>query len=65
MFESLLTLNEAASLLRLHPDTLKRRARQGAIPAIRMGKYWRFRESELDAWVRQQVRLQQTQTTPR
>jgi hypothetical protein len=27
-------------------------ARAGEVPSIRMGKYWRFHLSMLDAWVR-------------
>ncbi len=65
MFEPLLNLQEAARLLRMHPETLKRRARQGEIPGHKIGKRWYFRESELDAWVGAQVRSEQTQTTPR
>jgi excisionase family DNA binding protein len=51
-FEPLLSPAEAASLLRIHPKTLLKLARQGAIPAARMGKHWRFRASTLDAHIR-------------
>lgn len=53
-FEPLLSDVEAAELLGLHPKTLQRMARQGDIPAIRVGRYWRFRASELDEWIRLQ-----------
>jgi excisionase family DNA binding protein len=50
-FEELLDVQEAAKLLRIHPKTLQAIARSGEVPCLRMGKYWRFRASSLDAWV--------------
>jgi excisionase family DNA binding protein len=52
LFEPLLTAEEAASYLRMHTKTLQRFARSGIVPCARMGKYWRFRLSALDLWVR-------------
>jgi excisionase family DNA binding protein len=52
VFEPLLTASEAAALLKIHPKTLQKLARQGRIPAKRIGDLWRFRASELDQWVR-------------
>ena len=54
-FEPLLAVPEAAELLRVHPKTLQAMARAGTVPCIRMGKYWRFRASALDAWVRERL----------
>lgn len=54
-FEPLLDVQEAATLLRIHPKTMQSLARSGAIPCARMGKYWRFRASALDAWVHGQI----------
>jgi excisionase family DNA binding protein len=51
-FEPLLDSNEAAELLKIHPKTLQRMARRGEIPSIQIGKLWRFRSSELNAWAR-------------
>ena len=45
-FEPLLTAIEAAKLLKIHPKTLQRMARQGRIPAKHIGDLWRFRASE-------------------
>ena len=50
-FETLLTATEAARLLKIHPKTLQRMARQGRVPAKRIGDLWRFRASELDHWL--------------
>ncbi len=50
-FEPLLDVNEAASLLRIHPKTLLKKARSREIPAIQVGKLWRFRASALNEWL--------------
>jgi excisionase family DNA binding protein len=50
-FEPLLDSIEAASLLRMHPKTLKKKARLGEIPGRHVGKYWRFRVSDLNDWL--------------
>ena len=47
-FEPLLDAIEAAALLRMHPKTLKKKARLGEIPGRHVGKYWRFRVSDLN-----------------
>ena len=54
-FEPLLTASEAAELLRIHEKTALSFARQGKIPAIRVGAGWRFRASALDKWVREKL----------
>jgi excisionase family DNA binding protein len=49
-WEPLQTPDEVAAYLRIHPKTVIRMARQKAIPALRLGKHWRFRNSDLTAW---------------
>ena len=56
-FERFLDSREAAALLQIHPKTLQRLARKGEIRAMRIGKLWRFRASDLDAWVHLQLKL--------
>jgi len=50
-FEPLLDTEEAAKLLRMHPRTLRTKARRGSVPAVQVGKRWRFRASTLDRWL--------------
>ena len=50
-FEPLLDTEEAARLLRMHPRTLRVKARTGAIPGVQVGNRWRFRASTLDRWL--------------
>lgn len=54
-FEPLIDANEVASLLGLHPKTVQQMARTGRVPGIRIGKFWRFRKSEIDRWLRSEV----------
>ena len=61
-FEQLLNSQEAAKLLGVHPKTLMLMARRGKIPAVRVGKFWRFRASALDSWVRSAVDSSTTRT---
>jgi len=50
-FEPILTSEQAAAFLQIHPKTLQRMARQGRVPAYRVGDLWRFRASDLGAWL--------------
>lgn len=54
-FEPLIDAGRAGELLGIHAKTVQKMAREGAIPAHRIGRYWRFRESELDAYIRSGV----------
>jgi excisionase family DNA binding protein len=55
-----LTVEEAAEFLRCSPDTVKRRARAGELPASKIGRAWRFRRADLDAWLAEGGTLRQT-----
>jgi excisionase family DNA binding protein len=50
-FEPLLDVAEAARLLRMHPRTLRTKARERIIPAVQIGRRWRFRASTLNDWL--------------
>ena len=52
-FEQLASADEAAVHLRMHVKTLRRLAKEGRVPCAKIGKYYRFRLSELDHWVRE------------
>lgn len=53
--EPLLTPAEAGAYLRVHEKTAIRMARKKQLPALRLGKHWRFRHSDLTAWAAEQV----------
>jgi excisionase family DNA binding protein len=45
--EEILTTQEVADLLKLHPKTVNKLAKSGRVPAYRIGRQWRFRKSEV------------------
>ncbi len=49
--ESLLTTQEASEVLKIHPKVLERMAKRGEVPALKVGKFWRYRATALDAWI--------------
>ncbi len=46
-----MNVDEVARYLGVVPDTIYRKARRGEIPAIKMGKMWRFPKETLDKWL--------------
>jgi excisionase family DNA binding protein len=52
--EPLLDTVEAAAVMKIHPKTLQKLARRGNIHGIRLGKLWRFRPSDIQAWIASQ-----------
>src|SRR5690242_13001256 len=49
--EVLLTSKEASQVLKIHPKVLERMAKRGEVPALKVGKFWRYRATALDAWI--------------
>ena len=49
-----LTTEEVLGYLRVTPRTIYRLIRSGELPAIRIGRQWRFRRTDLDAWLDRQ-----------
>lgn len=46
-----LTMGEVLGYLRVTPGTIYRLIKTGDLPAVRIGRRWRFRQSDLDAWL--------------
>jgi nitrogen PTS system EIIA component len=55
--EEWLTTEEAARVLRVHPETMRRWAREGTIPAAKLGSRggFRFKRVELDRFLEQRL----------
>lgn len=53
--EPLIDSEEAAAIIKIHPKTLQRLARQKLIRGVRIGTHWRFRASEIEAWYQQKI----------
>ena len=51
----ILTLEEVAHYLRLKPQTIYKWAQEKRIPAVKLGKEWRFRRSIIDRWLDAQL----------
>jgi excisionase family DNA binding protein len=52
MAQEVLTSRQAAEYLQLSERTVKDKARQGQIPAAKVGRDWRFLREELEEWLR-------------
>lgn len=50
---TILTVHEVAEYLRLSDAKVYRLAKERRLPAIRIGKSWRFRKDLLDNWLSQ------------
>ena len=51
--EQLLRVPEVASILRVTPERVYQLARDGFLPAIRLGRQVRVHPEELDRWLRE------------
>ena len=51
MAQDVMTAQQAADFLQTSRDTLLRQARAGLVPAAKLGREWRFRRADLDAWL--------------
>ena len=61
---SVLTVRDVAGYLRLSEAKVYRLAREGNVPAFRLGKSWRFRKDLLDAWMLRETELNLSPDTP-
>lgn len=49
--QAFLDVEGAAAYLGLNDQTVRRFAREGKMPAFKMGREWRFRRTTLDSWI--------------
>lgn len=57
MTANLLTVEDVAQLLKVPPSWVYEKTRSRSanrIPGFRLGKYWRFREADVMAWLERQ-----------
>ncbi len=45
------TINDTAQFLSLEPDTVRKMARDGRIPAFKLGRVWRFYPDKVIEWL--------------
>jgi len=53
--DPLWTVEEVANYLRLKPETVRAMARRGDLRAVKIGRVWRFRRSNLEQLLQEQV----------
>lgn len=53
--DGIMCIREVADYLHLSQAKIYRMANSGLIPALRLGKSWRFRRDILDEWTRSQT----------
>ena len=55
--DQIMTIEQVARYLSLHELTVRRLAREGEIPAFKVGRQWRVKKALLDRWIEQEVSL--------
>ncbi len=53
--EEILTAEEVARYLKIPVSSVYAKARRGEIPAIRIGRLYRFRKAYIDRWLEEQM----------
>ena len=52
--QAFLTTEDVLGYLKVTPRTIYRLIRVGELPAVRIGRQWRFRRADLDEWLDRQ-----------
>ncbi len=52
-----ITPNEIAAILRIHPFTVTRLAREGKLPGFKVGGIWRFRKDQIEGWIKRKTEM--------
>ena len=56
---TVMTLEEVARYLRINKSTVYRMARDGTLPAWKLGNAWRFKKESIERWIASTQRAQQ------
>ncbi|MCM8797154.1 MAG: helix-turn-helix domain-containing protein [Candidatus Omnitrophica bacterium] len=51
--KEILTTKEVAEYLKIHPLTVHKYAREGKIPAFKIGTDWRFHKKYIERWIKE------------
>jgi len=49
--EQMMSIRDVADFLKLNQTTVYAWAQQGTLPGYKLGRTWRFRPSEIEAWL--------------
>lgn len=58
--QQVFTVQEAATVLRAHPNIIRKLLHQGRLGGFRLGRAWRITDSDLNAYMATQGRLSHT-----
>jgi excisionase family DNA binding protein len=53
--KEILTTKEVADYLNIHPLTVHKYARDGKIPAFKIGTDWRFHKKYIQRWIKEKL----------
>lgn len=53
--KEIMTAKEVAEYLNLHPLTVHKYAREGKIPAFKIGSDWRFHKKYIERWIKEKL----------
>jgi len=53
--KEIMTTKEVAEYLNLHPLTVHKYAREGKIPAFKIGTDWRFHKGYIERWIKEKL----------
>ncbi len=53
--EPILTSQQVGEILGMNYKVIERMARRGVLPAFKVGKFWRYRESDIERWISSQL----------
>ena len=54
MTDQIITVKEVADYLKVNERTVYRMATAGTIPAFKVGGSWRFKQSAIEEWIKEQ-----------
>ncbi len=60
---ALWTPEETAEYLRLNREVLRRKAKAGEVPGVKLGAHWRFRPEVIEEWLAQGCPTRKQQPT--
>jgi len=52
----MLTPNDIAKRLNIHPNTVRDYLKAGVLPAVKLGRVWRVEEEDLNKWLEEKKR---------
>jgi len=53
--QEVMTTKQLADYLQVKESTVKKKIKEGRIPAIKLGRAWRFKKSVIDKWLEKEA----------